>query len=489
MNNYNFSTLNDKDFEILSLDLLNAEYKLNLQDFKTGKDGGIDLRFSKPKNKNSIVVQAKHYLKSSFSILKYKLKNEELPKVKKLKPDRYLIVTSMQLSAKEKDSIKEIFEPYIISANDIFGNEDLNKLLRKHKKVEKSHFKLWFSSTEVLNNILNNAIEGRTRSYIERIKSKIPLFVLTKDFNTANKVLNKEKILLITGQPGVGKTTLAEMLIIERARLNHQIYLINTIRDAEDVITPDNSKQLFYFDDFLGEVYYEILSGSQKESEISRFIDRIKHTPNKFIILSTRTIILEQAKAKSEKIKRSRIESGKYEIILNSYTNYDKAKILYNHLYFQRITEELFSVVVKDKFYLDVIKHKNYTPRIIEFITDYNRIKKFNGVDYKRFITFNLNHPEEIWNDSFHNQIRLQDRLLLMTLFTFPREAEENYLIKAFGDRLVFEKTTNNISINSEQFIDSVRNLLNGFIVSTIIDIDKNNKIYSFINHHQFLTI
>ncbi|MCL6217741.1 ATP-binding protein [Zunongwangia pacifica] len=305
---------------------------------------------------------------------------------------------------------------------------------------------------------------------------------MTKDFDTANKVLDKEKILLITGQPGVGKTTLAEMLIIERARLEHQIYLINTIRDAEDVISPDESKQLFYFDDFLGEVYYEILSGSQKENEISRFIDRIKHTPNKFIILSTRTVILEQAKAKSEKIKRSRIETGKYEIVINQYNNYEKAKILYNHLYFQRISDKLFSVIINNEFYYDIIKHKNYTPRIIEFITDYDRTKNFENEDYKKFIIFNLNHPEEIWNDSFHNQIRYQDRLFLMTLFTFQRNVEENFLIKAFGERLVFEKSSNNISINSEQFIDSVRNLLNGFIVSTITDIDKNNKVYSFIN-------
>ncbi|SFU59575.1 RecA-superfamily ATPase, KaiC/GvpD/RAD55 family [Pustulibacterium marinum] len=482
MNNYSFNTLNDKDFEILSLDLLNAEYNLNLQDFKTGKDGGIDLRFSSPNNKNSIVVQVKHYLKSSFSILKYKLENEELPKVRKLNPDRYFCVTSLQLSAKEKDIIVEIFKPYIISANDVLGNEDMNKLLRKHKKIEKSHFKLWFSSTEVLGSILNSAIEGRTRSYLERIKYKIPLFVMTKDFDIANKILEKEKILLITGQPGVGKTTLAEMLIIERARWDHKIYLINTIREAEDVILSDESKQLFYFDDFLGEVYYEILSGSQKESEISRFIDRIKHSPNKYIILSTRTVILEQAKAKSEKIKRSRIESGKYEIEVFRYSDYHKAKILYNHLYFQRLNDELFSIILKDKFYFDIIRHKNYTPRIIEFITDYDRTKKMSGVDYKEFISFNLEHPEEIWNYSFRNQIRLQDRCFLMTLFTFQRNVEESFLIKAFGERLVYEKNLNNISVNSEQFIDSVRSLLNGFIVSIISDLDKGKKRYSFIN-------
>ena len=66
MANYNFSTLNDKDLEELALDLLNAQLKLDLQSFKVGIDGGVDLRHSTPKNDNSIVVQVKHYLKSGY---------------------------------------------------------------------------------------------------------------------------------------------------------------------------------------------------------------------------------------------------------------------------------------------------------------------------------------------------------------------------------------------------------------------------------------
>ncbi|KZE72730.1 hypothetical protein AV926_18480 [Myroides marinus] len=175
MNNYNFSTINDKDFEILVLDLLNEEFGLNLQDFKVGKDKGIDLRFSTSENNNSIVVQAKHYLKSSVKTLLRKLEKEELPKVLYLKPDRYIIATSQELSAKEKDYIKNLFTPYIKTSNDVFSSQDFNRLLRKHKNIEKKHFKLWFSSSHIISNILNNAIEGRTKSYLERIKLKIPL--------------------------------------------------------------------------------------------------------------------------------------------------------------------------------------------------------------------------------------------------------------------------------------------------------------------------
>lgn len=122
MANYDFSTLNDKDLEELALDLLNAQLKLDLQSFKIGIDGGVDLRYSTPINDNSIVVQVKHYLKSGYSKLKSDLKNKELKKVKILNPDRYIIVTSVELSKIQKDDLKTIFSPFIKTSNDIIGN-------------------------------------------------------------------------------------------------------------------------------------------------------------------------------------------------------------------------------------------------------------------------------------------------------------------------------------------------------------------------------
>jgi len=98
MSNYTFSTINDKEFEQLARDLLNAKLKLNLQNFKSGKDGGIDLRFSTVDNSNALVVQAKHYAGSNFSKLKSELKSKELKKVEKLAPESYIFVTSLPLS-------------------------------------------------------------------------------------------------------------------------------------------------------------------------------------------------------------------------------------------------------------------------------------------------------------------------------------------------------------------------------------------------------
>lgn len=483
MINYDFSTLNDKEFEQIARDLLNAKYNLNLQDFKKGKDKGIDLRYSTPQNNNALIVQAKQYINSKFTQLKSTLKDKELKKIKELKPDRYIIVTSLPLSAQQKDEIKNLLSPFILTSNDVFGRDDLNAILIEFKEIEKKYFKLWFSSLVVLETVLNNAIEGRTRFMLERIKDKISFYVITKKLDDANQILQKEKLLLITGQPGIGKTTLAEIMLFDRAKNGYKIYKVENISEAEQVISVNiEEKQVFYFDDFLGANYNEIVSVNKTESQLTAFVERIKNTPNKYLILTTRTIILNQASIRFEKINHSRIANQQYEIKLSDYNKYEKALILYNHLYFKGLEESLLNAILDNKFYFAIIEHKNYTPRIIEFITEKSRINKFSPNEYRQFIINNLKNPKEIWRYSYNNQISYLDRCWLLTLFTFEQGAFESYLMKAFEERLIYEREINNQIISTNQFYDSVNVLLNGFISSSLYNTTPHIRRFDFIN-------
>ncbi|WP_026730114.1 restriction endonuclease [Flavobacterium denitrificans] len=482
MNEYNFSTLNDKDFEILVKDLLNAEFDLKLQHFKNGKDKGIDLRYSKPTINNSIVVQVKHYIGSTYSQLKSKVKNDEFSKIKKLDPERYIIVTSLSLSALQKDELKNLLNPYIKTSNDIIGKEDLNGYLQKNPQIERNHFKLWFSSTTVLSSILNNAIESRSRYLLQQLQNNVKFYVVTEKLAEANEILLKEKLLLITGQPGIGKTTLAELLILERAFDNFQIYQVENITEAEQVIINEEDKpQLFYFDDFLGANYNEIVNAHKTETQLTRFVEQVRNTPNKYIVLTTRTVILNQAIQKYEKISRSSLSSNQFELKLNDYSKYEKALILYNHIYFRELHTDLFEKILQDKFYDKIISHRNYIPRLINFITDKNQTKHILPQNYREFIWLNLKNPKEIWRSSFNNQISYFDQCLLLTLFTFEKNAEETNLFDAFQERLKYERTEHNQIISTNQFNDSIKTLLNGFIVSNFY-INQSVREYSFIN-------
>jgi HJR/Mrr/RecB family endonuclease len=81
MPSYDFSTLSPSDFEILSRDLLQRHFRLNFESFRTGRDRGIDLRYSRPKGGDLWIVQAKHYIRSGFSKLKAVLAESESTKL------------------------------------------------------------------------------------------------------------------------------------------------------------------------------------------------------------------------------------------------------------------------------------------------------------------------------------------------------------------------------------------------------------------------
>ena len=127
MPNYDFKALSSYDFENCVRDLLQKNLGIRLESFKAGRDQGIDLRYSMGKS-GSLIVQCKHYADSGFQALYRHLNTCELPKVKRLLPERYVLATSVGLTPHNKDELKGLLTPYCTSSADIYGKEDLNNV-------------------------------------------------------------------------------------------------------------------------------------------------------------------------------------------------------------------------------------------------------------------------------------------------------------------------------------------------------------------------
>src|SRR6266852_2144076 len=162
MPQYDFKTLSPIDFEILVRDLLQKELRTRLENFKPGRDKGIDLRCSWDRH-NALIVQCKHFANSSVTNLYNHLKREELGKVRALNPKRYILVTSLGLTPQQKDKLLELVHPFIQNTGDIFGQDDLNNLLSRFPEIERLHFKLWFASTTVLEQMLLTRMRNFSR--------------------------------------------------------------------------------------------------------------------------------------------------------------------------------------------------------------------------------------------------------------------------------------------------------------------------------------
>lgn len=398
MCNYDFEILQYNEFENLTRDLLQKEFGIFIESFKDGKDGGIDLRFGIGKNEKCI-VQVKRY--KDWASLRSILK-QEAEKVEKLNPKRYILSTSVELSPDYKDEIMEIFAPYIKSTEDILGKKDINNLLDKHPEIEKQYYKLWLSSTSILDAIIHKATINWSEFTLEEIKEEIRLYVANESFVKAFEILKKNRYVIISGIPGIGKTTLAKMLIYDILAQGYDelVCVENDMHEAASLLQ-EGKKQVFYFDDFLGSNTFT--PGEKNfDGKLVKFIRAIKRAEtDKLFIMTTREYILAQAMEYYEKLETYDIEVAKCTLGMGVYSDTIRARILYNHIAEANLSEEYIEQLLKDKSYLQIITHKCFNPRVIEAYIDNGKWRKTPAEEFVATFVQMFDKPTAVWKYAF----------------------------------------------------------------------------------------
>ena len=482
MTNYNFLNLSPFDFEELTRDILQKHFNIYLESFTTGRDGGIDLRYSKEKN-NNLIVQCKRY--DNYNSLKLNLK-EEYQKVKTLNPQKFILSTSVGCTPRNKDEIIKIFDGYIKEPSDIFGKNDLNNLLEQYPEIEKSHFKLWLSSTNILHKLIHNDIINRSEFEEEKIRKEINIYVQNDSFIEAINILNDHNYVLISGIPGIGKTILARILIYNYLEKDFELVEVSSDIDEAEKLYDRGKKQLFYYDDFLGRNFLEESLKKNEDRRLIRFIEKIKNGSNKRLIMTTREYILSQAKLKYEIFADSNLEIAKCILDLEKYSKLIRARILYNHLFYSNLSAGYIHALLIDKSYLKIINHPNYSPRTIQFMTDKSKIDHISEREFFDSFISNLNNPINIWEHSFVNQISKSSKYLLYIMLVSDDQIFEEDLEKSFWEFYKNESSKFNFEINRGDFINSLKELENTFIKISKV---QSGRSYSLANRNKTTNI
>jgi Restriction endonuclease len=466
MPTYDFTRLSAFDFEELVADLLRAEWKSDLEIFTPGPDAGIDLRAFSDSKKETL-VQCKHFPQTTFSKLLAHLKKEELPKVRRLAPQRYVVATSLGLTPANVKTLVGLFKPYLKRQSDVFGRDRLNSLLRRHKAVETANFKLWLTSTAVMQRVLHNAEHSQTQFEVDRVNRKVPLFVQNEAFPRAQQILEDSRVVVISGEPGIGKTTLAEMLLFAHLAQGFEPVVIEGgIEEGKRLFDP-NAKQIFYFDDFLGETFLperpELLAKNQ-DSALLHFMEAVRRSKASRFVLTTREHILRTALSSSERLRHGSLISHRCLLELRDYSFGQKARILYNHLFFSELPAGYKAAILQSAFYLRVIRHRNFNPRLIEWLSGYGRVKDIPASGYQEHVSALLNNPGEIWAHAFDNQISEAGRNVLFTLATVQWSAEVDVLEAAWRALHDFKSKKYNFRTTANDFKRSLNDLEGSFL-------------------------
>ena len=217
MTNFDFhNLLFPLEFESFCRDLLEIREKnITFTTFKQGSDGGIDIRATDPAQK--IIGQCKLYDPANYNGLLRSLK-KEVTKCKRQNPDRYILCINMQLSPKRSTEIIELFDGYIKQEEDIIDGIKLNKYLSQepYQYLFKSYSKLLipnFQSVELaLDKVVNRKYFQKTSYFLNEIETRHRLFHYSSQLSEVIERLEDNKGIILSGNPGVGKTTTAMLL-------------------------------------------------------------------------------------------------------------------------------------------------------------------------------------------------------------------------------------------------------------------------------------
>ena len=381
---------------------------------------------------------------------------KEVRKVKELQPQKYYVCCTVKLTAKNKEEIYDLFSDYMESVNDVMSLFDINDFLENPENIDivRKHYKLWLESTNILSEILNQNIFVDCESLLYNIEERSKEFVATHCYYECMEILDKERMLLLLGMPGTGKTVTTKMLALYYAAKGYRIrYTTNgDLRDLKNALsTQKELPEIVLLDDCLGQHYFKMKE--TQENELLGLVKYIAMNKNKKLIMNSRVTIFQQAKERSiefrqfaedEKFKIKILDMGKISIL-------EKGRIFYNHIYFKGLPIPYYQDIRRNLNYRKIVMHNNYTPRIMEFVTRKINYRNVGSAHYSEYVMKCLDNPTEIWYDEFSQKLQQEDRVFMTTLYSLTDTSiNEEALKRAFNYRL-----SNTITIDTSRNIGS----------------------------------
>lgn len=192
---FRIQELDDAKFEVFCKDILEFETGTKFRTYRKGKDSGIDIRCII--NDLNWIGQSKFYTYSNISTLKSTLKKER-KKLDLLKPIRYFLLISMEITPHDEDEIIKIMSPYL-KKEDLYTISEIDSIFYNNDEFSKTLYNRYpetiMPSLSVASKFLFPDIAKKMEvefDNIEKIYKKNNINNSIKEY-VFNKILNNDK--------------------------------------------------------------------------------------------------------------------------------------------------------------------------------------------------------------------------------------------------------------------------------------------------------
>ena len=426
--------LKDDDFEEMCCDIIKIRENILLESFSAGKDRGIDFRGFK--NGKMLIVQAK--------------------------------------------SIKD----YIISKTDLISEDDINAYLREDKyRSVKEYYK-----KKVIFNLVGPYDEmGSDNPFINckwLYKDIVDLkkyYVKTRCFEMLKEHIEHNNIIILTGDPGSGKTSNAKMLISYLLSKNEidEVIVLKSYNDFYKYYDSDK-KQIFFFDDFWGSTFKLNYFDSNMERDFLLMFKLVSGNFNSYLIMTTREYVLRQGLNALHIEDVKEINSRIYHSNSN-FSELEKVKILISHVFNSNLDYNVISILV-DKAE-EITGMINYSPNTISYYIDQHHDMEIeNEYEFFYWLVKYLKNPVRYFENIFYKLSKGARVIAYIMSISNPPV----YLGKLKECFILFSRKMNDKNIKIRNFNLYLEELGNIFTKYDIKDgsIDFiNHSIHDFINN------
>lgn len=310
--------------------------------------------------------------------------------------------------------------------------------------------------------------DDNTKYELEEMKKANEVFFETNAYREAKKKLDQQNIIILHGEPWVGKTSTARKLVMAYIDQGY-LFLYGNVDDLVEIKNKVamEGKMICLLDDFLGS-NVQYLEKNVAESTLDKIINIFKNSKEKKLILTTRTYIYNNGKQLFYKFHNATKIEDEYLIDVKDYNYLEKGSILYNHLKKNDLLGTVqYEQILDKQFYEDIIENENFNPGVISLICE--KMKDKNITNVKEYIREVLKDPEKLWDDEYR-KLTIYEKIILNIIVLFGVKVPESYVKEQF-DQII--KNENIKLLEADTFYKSIETLTLSFIKVTFNEEDE----------------